>query len=257
MTNSTTDKQVLALPVDCSNIATKHVKERYTSIALTTLATVGAAKITSAIKMAAKHVGDMVANHKTPNGSDVKRTVKMWQSRQNVSMILAMFAMFDMGKPSDAVQRIWLYATKTSAQRSGNVYMALKAQDKFLALAGWLLSGDPLTAKAKNKYLVSIIVLMETLNISTIDNSTVYALYVGAKSRIDALSVDMDSELREMLLDAKLYKGEATASTQRTTSANLIQALGAGVNAGNDRTITIDRESAVYVALRNSIFGSK
>lgn len=240
---------------DVSAIDSKHVKERMTAISLASLAQVSAAHITSAIKSAAKHVAKMVDNHATPNGSDVKRTVAIWNSRQAVAMLLAMFQAFGFSKPSDAVKRVWQYASVTGAQRSGNDYMALKAQDKLLALAGWLLSGDPRTNWNKCKYLVSIIVTCEVLNVDTVDNELIYSVYQSHKTRLDALTVDTDAELRARLYDAQLYKSAATASTQRTTSANLLQALGAGTNAGNERKIYVDRESDVYLALRVSLFG--
>lgn len=241
--------------VDVSGIDPKHVKERQTKIALASIASVTKAHVTSAIKSAAKHVANMVANHATPTGSDVKRTVAMWQSPQVVAIFLAMFQRFGFAKPSECVNQIWKFASITGAQRSGNDYMALKAQDKFLALALWILSGDPATAWNKNKYLVSIIVACEVLNVDKVDNELIYSVYQSHKSRLDALTVDCDADLRAKLLDAQLYKSAATASTQRTTSANLLQALGAGTNAGNERIIYVDRESDVYLALRCSIFG--
>jgi len=179
----------------------------------------------------------------------------MWQSRQCVAILLAMFQSFGFSKPSDAVKRVWTYATLTGAQRSGNDYLALKAQDKLLALAIWLLTGDPRSAWNKCKYLVSIIVACEVLNTDTLDNELIYSVYQSHQSRLDALTVDTDAELKARLYDAQLYKSAATASTQRTTSANLLQVLGAGTNAGNERKIYVDRESDVYLALRVSLFG--
>lgn len=254
MTNQETD---FAAPriVDVSAIDSKHVKERMTSVALASVAQVSASHITSAIKSAAKYVADMVANHPTPNGSDVKRTVRIWSSRQCVAMLLACFQSFGFSKPSETVSRVWKYASKTGAQRSGNDYLALKAQDKLQALCAWLLSGDPRTAWNKNKYLVSIIVACEVLNVDTVDNELIYSVYQSHKQRLDALTVDTDIDLKARLMDAQLYKSAATASTQRTTSANLLQVLGAGTNAGNERKIYVDRESDVYLALRVTLFG--
>ena len=240
---------------DVSAIDSKHVKERMTAISLASIAQVSAAHVTSAIKSAAKHIEKMRDNHPTPNGSDVKRTVAIWQSRQCVAMMLATFQAFGFPKPSECVNRIWKYASITGAQRSGNDYLALKAQDKWLALCGWLLSGDPRTAWNKCKYLVSIVVAAEVLNIDVIDNELIYSVYQSHKTRLDALTVDTDSDLRARLYDAQLYKSAATASTQRTTSANLLQVLGAGTNAGNERKIYVDRESDVYLALRVTLFG--
>lgn len=240
---------------DVSAIDSKHVKERTTAIALASLAQVSKAHVTSAIKSAAKYVASMVENHATPTGSDVKRTVAIWNSRQCVAMLLACFQSFGFDKPSEMVSRVWRYASQTGAQRSGNDYLALKAQDKLLALCAWLLSGDPVTAWNKNKYLVSIIVTCEVLNVDTVSNEDIYSVYMSHKSRLDALTVDCDVELRSRLMDAQLYKSPATATTQRTTSANLLQVLGAGTNAGNERKIYVDRESDVYLALRVSLFG--
>ena len=255
MTKKQDNKLNERLSVDVSNIDSKHVKERMTAISLASIAQVSAAHITSAIKSAAKHVSKMVDEHATPTGSDVKRTQRIWSSRQAVAMLLAMFQSFGFAKPSDCVKRIWNYASLTGAQRSGNDYMALKAQDKLLSLAGWLLSGDPRTGWNKNKYLVSIIVACEVLNVDTVDNELIYSVYQSHKSTLDALTVDTDVDLRKRLMDAQLYKSAATASTQRTTSANLLQALGAGTNAGNERKIYVDRESDVYLALRVTLFG--
>lgn len=240
---------------DVSAIDSKHIKERATAVALASLASVTAGHISSAIKSAAKHVANMVENHATPTGSDVKRTVSMWESRQCVATLLAMFQAFGFDKPSDLVNRVWKYATVTGAQRSGNDYMALKAQDKLLALAIWLLTGDPRSAWNKCKYLVSIVVTCEVLNVDTVDNELIYSVYQSHQSRLDALTVDTDADLKARLMDAQLYKSAATASTQRTTSANLLQVLGAGTNAGNERKIYVDRESDVYLALRVSLFG--
>lgn len=241
--------------VDVSAIDSKHVKERMTAISLASLSQVSKAHVTSAIKSASKYVAAMVENHATPNGSDVKRTVAIWNSRQSVAMLLAMFQSFGFSKPSEMVNRFWRFSSITGAQRSGNDYMALKAQDKALALAGWLLSGDPMTAKAKNKYLATIVTSAEVLNVDTLDNELIYSVYQSHKTRLDALTIDCDAELRAMLMDAQLYKSAATASTQRTTSANLLQILGAGTNAGNERKIYVDRESDVYLALRVTLFG--
>jgi len=240
---------------DVSSIDSKHVKERMGAVALASIAQVSKSHITSAIKSAAKHLAALVENHPTPTGSDVKRTVSMWNSRQCMAMLLAMFQSFGFSKPSEAVSRVWGFASKTGAQRSGNDYLALKAQDKLLALAGWLLSGDPRTAWNKNKYLVSIIVACEVLNVDTVDNELIYSVYQSHKTRLDALTVDCDVDLKSRLMEAQLYKSAATASTQRTTSANLLQVLGAGTNAGNERKIYVDRESDVYLALRVTLFG--
>ena len=247
---------VIAFPIaDVSAIEEKHVKERMTAIALKALAVVTPAHVSAAIKCAAKHVAKMVADHATPTGSDVERTIGMWQSKQTVAMFLAVFQNFGFTKPSEMVNRVWRYASITGAQRSGNDYMALKAQDKLLALAGWLLSGDPRTAWNKNKYLVTIVTACEVLNVDQIDNELIYSVYQSHKSRLDTLVADLDVDLRNRLLDAQLYKSAATASTQRTTSANLLQSLGAGTNAGNERVIYVDRKSDVYQALRLSLFG--
>lgn len=251
MTNQAKER----LAVDVSNIDSKHVKERMTAISLASIAQVSAAHISAAIKCATKHVSKMIDEHATPTGSDVKRTVAIWNSRQCVAMMLATFQAFGFDKPSDCVNRIWKYASITGAQRAGNDYLALKAQDKWLALCGWLLSGDPRTAWNKNKYLVSFIVACEVLNVDTVDNELIYSVYQSHKTRLDALTVDTDVDLRKRLYDAQLYKSAATASTQRTTSANLLQVLGAGTNAGNERKVYVDRESDVYLALRASLFG--
>ena len=254
MTTSTTN-QLEPLQVDCSAIDPVHVKQRMLSIALASIERVTPAHLSAAIKCAAKHVASMVANHATPNGSDVKRTVAFWGSRQTVATFLALFQRFGFNKPSDVVNQVWKYASITGAQRSGNEYLALKAQDKLLALAGWILSNDALTGWNKNKYLATIIVTCEVLNVDKIDNELIYSVYQSHKTRLDALTVDCDSDLRAKLMDAQLYKSAATASTQRTTSANLLQVLGAGVNAGNERVIYVDRNSDVYLALRASLFG--
>lgn len=240
---------------DVSAIDSKHVKERMTAISLASLAQVSKAHVTSAIKSASRYVAAMVENHATPTGSDVKRTVAIWNSRQAVAMLLACFQSFGFSKPSETVSRVWKYASITGAQRSGNDYLALKAQDKLLALCAWLLSGDSRTGWNKNKYLVSIIVACEVLNVDTVDNELIYSVYQSHKSRLDTLTADIDIDLRARLMNAQLYKSAATASTQRTTSANLLQVLGAGTNAGNERKIYVDRESDVYLALRTTLFG--
>lgn len=242
------------LEVDVSAIEEKHVKQRMLAIALAAIQYVTGAHIKSAIKSAAKHVASMVDNHATPNGSDVKRTVAMWQSPQSVATLLAMFQRFGF-KPAQMVKQVWTYSVATDAQRHGNVYLALKAQSKLLALAGWLHSNDPRTCWNQCKYLVTIIITCEVLNVDSVDNELIYSVYQSHKARLDALTVDCDADLRAKLLDAQLYKSAATASTQRTTSANLLQVLGAGVNAGNERMIYVDRNSDVYLALRASLFG--
>ncbi len=242
--------------VDVSSIDVTHVKERMLAVALGALSIVTKAHVSAAIKSASKHVANMVENHPTPNGADVKRTVAMWSSRQSVATMLATFQRFGFSKPSAAVNQVWRFADITGAQRSGNVYMALKAQDKFLALCGWFLTGDALTAWNKNKYMATIVTTCEVLNVDKIDNETIYSVYQSHKSRLDSLTSDVSADLRAKLMDAQLYKSAATASTQRTTSANLLQALGAGTNAGNERVIYVDRESDVYLALRASLFGA-
>ncbi len=248
---------VIEIPLaDVSDIEEKHVKERMTAIALKALAVVSPAHVTAAIKSAAKHVAKCIDNHATPNGSDVKRTAGIWASKQSVAMFLAMFQSFGYTKPSEMVNNVWRFASITGAQRSGNDYMALKAQDKLLALAGWILSGDCRTAWNKNKYLVTIVTACEVLNVDKIDNELIYSVYQSHRASLDALTSDLDIDLRKRLLDAQLYKSAATASTQRTTSANLLQALGAGTNAGNERMIYVDRSSDVYKTLRASLFGA-
>ncbi len=249
------ENSVTVYPVDVSGIEVKHVKERYLAISLVALKDISASAISACIKSAAKYVAKMVDNHATPTGSDVKRTVKMWQSRQSVSMLIALFRVAGFEKPSDASAMTWGYASKTGAQRSGNNYLALKAQDKLLALAAWILSGDSRTAWNKNKYLVSIVVACEVLNVDKVDNELIYSVYQSHSATLQAMTKDCDADLRKRLMDAQLYKSAATASTQRTTSANLLQLLGAGVNAGNDRVIHVDRDSSVYQALRVSLFG--
>lgn len=252
MSNQT---ETTIFPVDVSNIDSKHVKERQTAVALASLKNVTKAHVSAAIKSASNYVAKMVENHQTPNGSDVKRTVALWNSRQCVAILLACFQSFGFSKPAELTSRVWKYASQTGAQRSGNDYLALKAQDKLLALALWILTGDPRSAWNKNKYLVSIVVACEVLNVDTVDNELIYSVYTSHIARLDALTVDCDSDLKTRLYDAQLYKSAATASTQRTTSANLLQVLGAGTNAGNERKIYVDRESDVYLNLRCSLFG--
>ncbi len=243
------------LQVDVSDIEEKHVKQRMLKVALACLAVVSASHVASVIKMVQKRLSDMRDAHPTPDGTDVKSAFSRWNSKQSVAIMSAAFIRFGMDKPSELVKRCWNFATITGAQRSGNDYLALKSQQKLEATCAWLVSNDATVWWNVNKYLVAQITTAEILDINVVANSDIYHVYESNTLRLEALTADIDADLRRKLMDIQLYKSAGTASTQRTTSANILQILDAGVNAGNERCIYFDRESDVYVALRNSLFG--
>ena len=229
----------------------KSQKMRLVAIGLHAVKQVTKQSISALSRAVTPHIERLLAEHPNAGGTDVKRTVAIWGSTGNMATMLYASGL----KPSELVQRVWNYAAETSAQRSGNVYLALKAQDKLLSACAAIVSGDMRTAWNKNKYLAGIVTLCEALDVSTISNADVYALYTSNKSRVDALCADLDADLRAKLTSAELYKSESTASTQRTTSANILQCLGAGVNAGNERLIYVDKESHAYQAIKSALFG--
>lgn len=250
MTNQTT----IISSVDISAIDAKHVKQRMGAIAMGAIDNVKAQTITSTMASVAKELDKLVANHPNPNGDDVKRTLKLWASRQNVATMLAVFAHY--GLVGKLRERVFHYASVCGAQRSGNPYLALKAHQKLLATCAWFISGDARCWWNVCKYLLAQIVTAEVLDKDVIANVDIYDVYQSNSMRIEELTKDCDHDMRARLLDAQLYKSAGTASTQRTTSANILQILNAGTNAGNERVIYFDRESAPYIALRDSIFNA-
>jgi len=240
--------------VDLSGIDSKHVKEKLQRVALAAIELVNPKTIISTIEAMQTDLATLRENSDFPNGSDVKRTFRIWNSRQAVGTMLAVFAHF--GLSGQLRKRVFHYASVCGAQRSGKPYLAMKAMQKLWATCAWLVSGDMLCWKNVNKYLAAQIITAEVLDVDMVKNQDIYNVYMGHSQAIADLTSECDVELRTLLNSHALYKAASTSSTQRTTSANILQILDAGVNAGNERVIYFDRDSAVYKALRATLFNT-
>ncbi len=240
--------------VDISAIDSKHVTERMTAVALAAIPLVNSATIAATIASVQPDLEKIRDDSDYPNGSIMKRTFKIWNSGQSVAIMLAVFAHF--GFSGQLRKRVMHYASVCGAQRSGKPYLAQNAMQKLLACCAWLVSGDPMCWPNVNKYLAAQMVTAEVLNKDIIFNVDIYDVYGTNPARIAEITKDCDPELRALLNTHQLYKAASTSSTQRTTSANVLQILGAGVNAGNERCVYFDRSSDVYKALKATLFNT-
>lgn len=234
---------------------TKDLNDKTLHIAMACLDVVPVKLIDAVIKQSETHLTKMKANHKTPNGDDVSAAFELWTNRQKIAIMIVGMVKLGFTKPSDIIKRIWTFASYTGAQRAGNDYLALKSQHKFVALMMWVVSLNPRADYHKNKYLMAQIMCAEVLGLDVVTNKQVYSVSMGWTAQLDSMTANVDADLRARLLDSQLYKSAGTSVTQRTTSANLLQAMNAGKNAGNERCIYFDKKSALYMLLVDSLTG--
>ena len=236
-----------SIEVNLSGI--ESTKARYLAIALAALSVVQKSLLKRALKLCSAAAATLTGDHANPTGTDCKAVTRIWNSEQAIATMLLASDL----SAADLKSRVFDYASAVGSQRVGSGYLALKAHVKLLALSAAILAGDMRIHWASNKYAAAIILLCEALNIDTIDNRDVYALYTSNRLRIDALTDSLDVELRELLSNVELFKSEATASTQRVTSANAMCVLGACSNNGNDKQIVVDKSSEHYQLLRAAL----
>jgi len=207
------------------------------------------------LKTITPHVMHVAENHPTPDGDDVSRMLSIWL---DVAWLKIIMATFDWtGK--DIVSNVFKFRTTHKPQRKlPNEYLPLKSHVKLAAVAVALLTGDNTAYHNSNKYVATIVGLTEATGQSEIANERVYEIYGANSAAIDALCDNIESdEWRATLKSKALWKSQSTASTQRPTSAWLLQMFGAGENRGNDKTIVADKSSEFYQALLALFFEVK
>ena len=193
------------------------------------------------------------------NGKDSADWLKMraiWSSKQNVALIAYALMQSGITGPTTIAKRVWNFRTVCGSQCAKREYLAIKAHTKAVSLGAALVSNDWGDGANANKYLATLIILFEVLNVDVIDNTKAYAMYMSNAVAIERLTANLSIELRALLTGAQLFKHASTASTQRPTSANVLQLIGACTNAGNERMIYADKESRAYKLVRELILPS-
>ena len=209
-------------------------------------------QVKQCLKTVTPHVMNVAENHPTPDGDDVSRMLSIWLDGAWLKIVMAAFNWT--GK--DIVSNVFKFRTTHKPQRqTPNEYLPLKSHVKLAALASALVSGDNSGYHNSNKYLATIIALAEASGFSEIQNEYVYRIYGANSAAIDALCDNIENETwRTTLKSSALWKSPSTASTQRPTSAWLLQMFGAGQNLGNEKVITTDSSSEFYQTLLRFFF---
>ena len=212
---------------------------------------VAAGAVTAAATKARDYLERFLADSLATNGkvtADAKTTRAINESRSFWQVMIAATRALGLGEsPSDAVALVWDFK-RVTGRSAGRDYLAAKAQVKLAQIVAHVVNGDRAGFIAANYFTTAMVLLGELLDTDVIANDDIYSVYTSrfatVKQRFEKRVTD--SEAREALASLARDYSPATASTQRSSSANALQALGVVTNDTRARCVRIHRDSAAY-----------
>lgn len=215
--------------------------------------------IDAALTKSAEHLAQFMADSLAKNGEvtpDAKTTQALNQSRAFWAILIHSLRALGLGNtPSDAVALVWDFKRATG-RSAGAAYLAAKAQVKLAELMAHVANGDRVGFVAGNYFNMAIILFSELLATDSIPNSDIYAVYGARWETVKARFAERvaDDAARDELAKLARSYSAATASTQRSSSGNALQALGIVTNDTRARCVTVHRDSAAYQRIAALVF---